>query len=135
MNLRSHLSELKSNTKDLTLAERADVSTRRAKEFEKAGDYEAASEALTEFWPDHSSVPNVTGLDERLQAELLLRAGAISNGQATATQVQPDLEAAKNLITKSIALFEKTGDRIGIAEGYGELGLCYWRGGLFCMEG
>ena len=131
MNLRSHLSELDRKSTDLTLAQRVDVSTQLAKEFEKVGDYQSASEALLEFWPERDSVPNLTGLDERMQAELLLRAGAISIGQASANQAQPDLEAAKNLITKSIGLFEKTVDRVGLAEAHGELGLCYWREGSY----
>ena len=49
MNLESQLAALK-NRSDLNLAERAQLSCRIAKQLEKAGEYEAAYDALSEFW-------------------------------------------------------------------------------------
>src|SRR5215510_11653652 len=62
----------------LTASERAMESCRAAKNLEKAGKYDAAYEALREFWPDRNKEPNLEGPDKSAQAELLLRAGVLS---------------------------------------------------------
>ena len=43
----------------LSLAERASECCRLAKEFERAGEYEAACEALSAFWPEPGESPMV----------------------------------------------------------------------------
>jgi len=52
MDLKSQLLSLKNQSSNLTLAERVELSCRLAKQLEKAGEYEAAYEVLSEFWPD-----------------------------------------------------------------------------------
>ena len=64
MNLKVRLPALQKQRDNLTLAERAELSCDLAKEFEKAGDYDAACKALAEFWPEANQPPNVQGLDE-----------------------------------------------------------------------
>ena len=76
MNLKTELAPLKSS--DLTFTERAEVSCRIAKKLEKVGEYEAACEALTDFWPEPDKSPRLDDLDQRARAEVLLRVGNLA---------------------------------------------------------
>jgi CheY-like chemotaxis protein/tetratricopeptide (TPR) repeat protein len=131
MNLQSQLVALKNKSADLTLAQRAELSCRLAKQLEKSGEYEAACEALVEFWPGLDSPPNVEGLEELEKAEVLLRVGALAGWQGSTDQTAGSQEAAKDLITKSIEIFESRGQFAKTAEARGDLALCYWREGAF----
>lgn len=131
MDLQSQLTALKTESSDLALPERADLSCRVAKQFEKAGEYEAAYEALNEFWPERDRPPKLEGLDERTQAALLLRVGTVAGWQGGADQTAGSQEMAKDLITKSIDILEGLGQSKEAAEARGDLALCYWREGAF----
>ncbi len=131
MNLQSQLTMLKKQNRDLTLDERAELSCRLAKEFEKAGEYEAACEALVEFWPDRNEPPNVKGLHKEVSAQLLLRVGALAGWLGSSDQTEGSQETAKNLITQSIEIFEGLGQSAYIAEARADLALCYWREGSY----
>ena len=52
MNLQSQLTALQEQNRGLTLAQRAKHCCGLAKLLEKAGEYEAACEAMYEFWPE-----------------------------------------------------------------------------------
>ena len=80
MNLESQLAAVRDQ--NLTLDERAELACRLAKKLEKTGEYEAACEALNEFWSDRYQPPRLEELDEPTQAELLLRVGALAGWQA-----------------------------------------------------
>jgi tetratricopeptide (TPR) repeat protein len=100
-----------------------------AKELESAGDYEAAREALAGFWTGTDERPKVDGLQPDLQAELLLRVGALSGWLGSSKQI-PDSQAfAKDLISQSIRAFEALGDQEKVAEAQADLAICYWREG------
>src|SRR2546426_12801025 len=99
MNLEPQLNTLKHDSRDLTLAERAENSCRIAKQREKAGEYEAACEALAEFWPGRSGLPRLEGLDEPGRAAVLLRVGALAGWLASTNETEISQETAKNLIT------------------------------------
>src|SRR5713226_66160 len=131
MNLTSQLTALKNQSSDLTLAERAEVYCRLAKQLEKAGEYEAAREAMSEFWPGRDRPPKVDDLDEPMRAEILLRVGALAGWLGSANQTTGSQEMAKNLITKSIEIFEGLGQSEKNAEARADLALCYWREGGF----
>jgi two-component system, OmpR family, phosphate regulon response regulator PhoB len=131
MNLESQLRALKNQSSDLTLAERADLSCRLAKQLEKAGEYEAAYDALSEFWPDRNSPPKLDGLDEATRAEVLLRVGNLAGWQGSANQVTGSQETAKDRITRSLEIFEQLGQSEKTAEARGDLALCYWREGSY----
>src|SRR5437763_1651835 len=131
MNLKVRLPALQKQRDNLTLAERAEVSCDLAKQFEKAGDYDAAWKALAEFWPEANQSPNVQGLDETSAAALLLRAGAVAGWLGGASQTEGAQETAKNLITQSIEIFDRLGDSKNSAEARGDLALCYWREGAY----
>jgi tetratricopeptide (TPR) repeat protein len=123
--------QLTNQHKGVTAIERAEQAAVSAKQLEKTGEYEAAYEALSEFWPDRGSLPQIGDLDDRLAAEICLRAGAIAGWLGSADQIAGSQEAAKNLITRSLAVFQALGIREKIVEAWSELGLCYWREGSY----
>src|SRR5437667_8206956 len=106
MNLEPKLTVLKTGTHDLSIDERAKLACDSAKQFEKAGEYEAACEALAEFWPEHSEPPNLEGIDEATKADLLLRIGALAGWLGATEQSDGSQETAKDLITQSIEIFQ-----------------------------
>ena len=131
MNLESQLTALKNQSRELALSERAQLSCRIAKQLEKAGEYEAAREALDEFWPQRNGQPQVEGLDDPTKAEVLLRVGALAGWLGGANQTEGSQENAKNLITQSMEIFEGLGQSEKAAEARGDLALCYWREGSY----
>ena len=100
-----------------------------AKNFEEAGEFNQAAETLTSFWRGISNRPVTKGLEERAQAELLLRSGTLTGWLGSAKQVPGAQEAAKDLISESSALFEKLGLSEKVAEAQVDLAICYWREG------
>ncbi|HYX28234.1 MAG TPA: response regulator [Pyrinomonadaceae bacterium] len=118
-------------TTELTRTSQARQCCELAKQCEKAGDYDAAREALSDFWPELNGQPMVDGLDARTTAEVFLRIGNISGWLGSARQSIGSQETAKNLITRSATIFEGLGEPIRIAEARADLGLCYWREGAF----
>jgi CheY-like chemotaxis protein/tetratricopeptide (TPR) repeat protein len=131
MNLEAQLTALKTQNRDLPLAERAAVSCSLAKQFEKLGKYELAYEALGEFWPDRNESPTLGSLDEMQKAELLLRIGAIAGWLGSTDQIAGGQETAKNILTRSIDIFEGLGTVERISEARSDLALCYYREGSF----
>ena len=131
MSLQSQLAALQQQTRGLTLVERAQLCCGLAKQLEKAGEYEAAYEAMSEFWPERNESPKLDGLDEPTQAEVLLRIGALAGWLSSTNQTEGSQETAKNLITRGAEIFERLGSSDHLAEARGELGLCYWREGAY----
>jgi len=116
-------------TESLTSSEQVEHCCRRAKELERAGEYEAAREALRPFWHD-GDPPMVNGLDQRRAADLLLRVGNIVGWLGGARQ-SVSQESAKDLITRSIEIFTALDEGDRTAEAQSDLALCYWREGGF----
>jgi CheY-like chemotaxis protein len=131
MNLQSQLAALQEQSRDLNLPERAALCCRLAKQLEEAGEYEAAREALNEFWPGHNGAPKLDGLDPLAKAEILQRVGALVGWRGSTTPVVEGQEAAKNLISQSIQIFEKLGEINRVISARSDLALCYWRQGAF----
>src|SRR2546430_14762308 len=131
MKLTSQLTALREETRGLTPVERARRCCDLAMQLEKAGEYQAACEALSEFWPDRDGPPNLSSLDEGPKAEVLLRVGALSGWLGSTDQTEGSQETAKDLITHSIDLFRHLGLAERIAEARGDLPLCYWREGSY----
>jgi tetratricopeptide (TPR) repeat protein len=115
----------------LSLSERAQHSCRLAKELEKAGEYEVACATLGEFWPNRHEPPSLEGLDASAQAEVLLRIGNLVGWTGRTSQAGEGQETAKNLISRSIEIFEKLGDKGQAAAALSDLAVCYWRQGAF----
>jgi tetratricopeptide (TPR) repeat protein len=131
MNLTAQLIALKEESQSLNPLERAKRACDLAKQFEKAGEYESAYEALSEFWPDRSHAPRIDDLDEGTGAELMLRAGAVAGRLGSADQTEGSQETAKDFITRSMQIFDKLGDTRKAVEAQADLGLCYWREGSY----
>ena len=131
MKLSTQLTALREETRGLTTVERARRCCDLAKELEKAGEYEMACEALSEFWPERTGPLNLNDLDEAAKAEVLQRVGALSGWLGSTDQTEGSQETAKNLITQSIDLFQHLGLSERVAEARGDLALCYWREGSF----
>jgi tetratricopeptide (TPR) repeat protein len=104
---------------------------RISREYEEAGDYESAREALGEFWRRVGERPEVDGLAPDAAAEVLLQAARLTCAPGSAGQVGGSQELAKNLLSESIAIFERLGDEKKVAEAESELGHCYWLEGAF----
>src|SRR6266511_1118555 len=92
-----------------TLSERARTLCARAKDLEEAGRFEDARATISEFWQRIGERPRVEGLTEIAQAELLLRAGALSGWIGSAGKSSGAQEIAKDLISESARAFEKLG--------------------------
>src|SRR5713226_3514738 len=135
MNLQSQLTALQEQTRGLTAVEGAKLRCRLAKQLEKVGEYEAACEALSEFWPERHEPPKLEGLDEATKAEVLLRVGALAGWLGSAHQAEGSQETAKNLITQSIEIFEQLGESVRLAEAHKDLAICYFREGSFDEAG
>lgn len=115
----------------LTPDERARLRCQLAKQLEEAGNYEAAREAMGELWQGVGHRPVVDRLDEETVAEVLLRAGVLTGWIGCIKQIEGSLEAAKDLISESLTIFEGLQNILNAAEAQMELGHCYWREGAF----
>src|SRR5258707_875495 len=129
MNLATQIAATRDRS--LTQTERAQRCCVLAKNLEKAGEYEAACEALLEFWPQRAEPPMIAGLDQATSAHVLLRVGALAGWLGSARQAEGSQEISKNLITKSIEVFEEMRRSQLVAEAPSDLALCYWREGAF----
>lgn len=102
-----------------------------AKNLEEAGEFDRAFETISPFWSGVLSRPQISGLPEEAQAELLLRAGTLTGWLGSAKQVSGAQELAKDLISESADLFERLRLSEKVAEARVDLAICYWReGGL-----
>jgi tetratricopeptide (TPR) repeat protein len=102
-----------------------------AKSLEEAGEFERAAATLSGFWNGLLSRPETKGLNEEEIAELLLRAGTLTGWLGSAKQVFGAQEAAKDLISESVSIFERLQKAERVAEGQVDIAICYWReGGL-----
>jgi CheY-like chemotaxis protein len=131
MNLQSQLATFQQQSRAVTLQDRAVLCCQLAKQLEKAGEYEAASDVLAEFWPERERPPQLEGLDEPTTAAILLRVGALAGWLGSVHQAEGSQEKAKNLITRSLEIFEHLGQSDFVAEARSDLALCYWREGSF----
>ncbi|HYP00174.1 MAG TPA: tetratricopeptide repeat protein [Pyrinomonadaceae bacterium] len=95
------------------------------------GQYETAREALGGLWQGTGIRPNVEGLEETTAAEALLQCGSLTGWLGTSKRVEGAQEAAKDLISEALRIFDAHGLSARVAEAQYELGMCYWRSGAF----
>ena len=100
-----------------------------AKQLENLGRYEEARHALSSFWSEIGSRPNLQNLDRATQAELLLRAGTLSGWIGSANQITNAQTFAKDLISEAIRGFKHLRDYEKLSEAQTDLAICYWREG------
>src|SRR5216684_2914169 len=97
-----------------SLSERARHFCDVSRSLEEAGEYDAACEALVEFWPDRSGSPITEGLDTVAGAQLSLRVGSLTGWIGEASQIPEAQERAKDLISESIKAFTELGEHEGV---------------------
>ncbi|HEX8128683.1 MAG TPA: sigma 54-interacting transcriptional regulator [Pyrinomonadaceae bacterium] len=119
------------NTSMLPLEELVNLRCKAAKQFEEAGDYEAACVSLSEWWEGVGERPRVDDLETGCAAEILLRAGVLTGFIGSSRQITDAQETAKDLISESIRLYESLRETEKAAEAQTELGRCYWRAGAY----
>jgi tetratricopeptide (TPR) repeat protein len=115
----------------ITPDERARRRCELAKQLENLGNYEAAREAMGEFWQGIGIRPVLEGLESRTAAEVLLRVGALTGWLGSSEQAEGAQEKAKSLIYESIRIFEALPDEEKVAEAQTEIAVSYWREGAF----
>ena len=114
---------------NLTRNQRAELRCELAKELENTGDYEAARQAISEFWQRIGEQPRLDGLEATTKGEVLLRAGVLTGWIGSQIQIAGAQETAKNLISESISIFEARSYAKKVFEAQVELACCYWREG------
>jgi len=114
---------------DVTSAENIVPLCELAKGLEEAGEFESAAETLYPFWTGPGNPPLVSGLEDRARAELLLRAGTLTGWIGSSRQISGAQEAAKDLISESVGIFEALRISEKVAEAHIDLAICYWREG------
>ncbi len=113
----------------LSVDRRAELACELAKQLEDCGEYEEARKLLAPYWRRIGERPKLTGLEPNTAAEVLLRAGVLTGLIGDKNQIPDVQEAAKNLISESLVIFQTRRYRKKIAEAQSELALCYWRTG------
>jgi len=114
---------------NLSVGGRAELCCELSRDFENRGEYEEACEVLAAFWPRIGERPNLKGLEQRIAAELLLRAGVLTGLVGSSSQITSAQENAKDLISESLTIFQSQRYRKKAAEAQTELAVCYWRTG------
>ena len=115
----------------LTQDEKALLRCALAKALEEAGSYEAAVAGLGELWPGVGARPELAGLSDYAQAEVLLRIGTLTGWLGSVRQVAGAQDAAKDLISESMARFKALAEPTKAAEALIELAWCYGRVGAY----
>lgn len=118
----------------LSTSEQVQACCDLAREKLEFGDYDAACAALQKWWRV-GEWPKQTGLSQSAAAELLLAAGTLSGWVASTRQIPGGQKCAEGLLNGAIALFDHLGENARSAEGWLELGYCYYRQGLFDLAG
>jgi CheY-like chemotaxis protein len=113
----------------LSTNERAQLRCQLAKQLEEVGNYESAREALNDLWRNVGDPPKLEGLDQRTAAEVLLRVGTLTGWLGSIRQIQGAQEAAKDLLSESITIFQSLHEPKKVAEAQTEIAVCYKRQG------
>jgi tetratricopeptide (TPR) repeat protein len=117
------------NTANLSANENALVRCHAALELKDRGDYSAAQQVMRPIWPRMGEPPITANLHQSVLAEVLLSVGILTRWIGSKNRVEGSQEAAKDLISESIALYEIGGDIQKVAVARVELACCYWREG------
>jgi len=119
------------NDPNLSPNERGQLRCQLARQLELAWHFEAARDAMGDLWQRVGERPVLEGLDQATSAEVLLRAGSLTGWIGSSRQIEGAQEAARNLITESITIFEELNRPTKRSEAQIDLAYCYWREGRF----
>ncbi len=115
----------------LTPDQRALIRCQAAADFIHAGQYESARDVLGDMWQGVGQRPFIDGSKKATAAEALLQCGVLSGWLGSARNMSGSQEAAKDLVSEALRLFESLKQPVKVAEAQYELGICYWRIGAF----
>ena len=101
--------------------------SRQAAEFIFDGQYERAREVLEEYWQGVGVRPVMNELSLLSEAEVLLQCGALTGHLGSSQRISGAQEAAKDILSESLRLFEIVGLAERVSEAKYELSICYWR--------
>jgi tetratricopeptide (TPR) repeat protein len=115
------------DTPSLTDGERIMMRCRVAADLINTGRYEAATEALGGLWVGVGQRPPVGDLPPAVEAEVLLRCGALTGWVGSIRNAPGSQEQAKNMLSEAARKFRSQGMLSKVSEAQYELGNCYWR--------
>ena len=119
------------NNPSLTADEKSIVRCRLAADAIHVGQYETAKDYLGQLWNGVGQRPNLKGLKEPAQAEVLLQCGSLTGWLGSTHQIEGAQEQAKDLLSEALRIFTKHGKDSKAAEAGYEMGMCYWRLGAY----
>lgn len=123
------IASLQIHTSSPSADDEALLSCRTALEQKDREDYAGAENAMRPFWRGVGSNPNTDGLDPSAAAEVLMCAGILTSWIGSKNQISDAQESAKDLLTRSITIFEANRDVTKVAVAQSEIAYCYWREG------
>jgi len=81
------------------------------------------------LWKGLGARPEIKGLHDSVTAEVLFCVGILTGWIGSKNEITWADDAARDLLTESVTLFESVGDVKKVAEARTELAYCYWRAG------
>lgn len=100
-----------------------------ALELKDKGNADGALDVMRPLWEGLGQRPDTTGLHLTVVSEVLLCVGILTGWIGSRNEIKEANDAAKDLLTESIRLYESLGDSRKVAEARSELAVCYWRAG------
>jgi tetratricopeptide (TPR) repeat protein len=81
------------------------------------------------FWRGVGATPDTADLDAATAADVLMCAGILTSWIGSKNEVPDAQETAKDLLTRSLSIFESNRDLTNAAVAQSEIAYCYWREG------
>lgn len=123
------IASLNSHIFDRSATEEALLRCQTALDHKAREDYAAAQNTMRPFWSGVGANPNTDGLDPSATADVLMCAGILTSWIGSKNQISDAQETAKDLLTRSISIFEENRDLTKVAVAQSEIAYCYWREG------
>jgi len=120
---------LKLDTSHLTADSEALLRCQTALEFRDKGEYFNAQEVMRPLWRAIGERPNLERLSPSVAAEVLLCVGILTAWIGSKNQIKYAPEAAKDLITESLSIYDSLHDALKVAAARAEIAYCYWHEG------
>jgi tetratricopeptide (TPR) repeat protein len=100
-----------------------------ALELKDKGNADDALDVMRPLWEGLGKRPDTTGLHLTVVSEVLLCVGILTGWIGSRNENKEANDAAKDLLTESMRLYESLTDSRKVAEARSELAVCYWRAG------
>lgn len=110
---------------------RAEATARSAWEAERQGSYELGLLHFSDQWADPEFEPDISGLPERLAAEIRLRFASLLGYQGHLRKIKDSQRRACDILTSALAVFDRLGIEEKCAECENNIALTYSRTGEY----